>query len=69
MGLPAPPDLLDIAVMGKTVGDGHPMSGLVTRSEVAAHFGRVPRYFDTFGGRSTSVAAAAVKSGRSCAAH
>jgi 4-aminobutyrate aminotransferase-like enzyme len=49
----------DIAVMGKPMGNGMPIAGLVARPEVLAEFGNRIRYFNTFGGNSVCVAAAA----------
>ncbi|WP_059410427.1 aspartate aminotransferase family protein [Cupriavidus basilensis] len=48
----------DIVTMGKPMGNGHPVSGLVARPEVIAAFGREARYFNTFGGNPVSCAAA-----------
>ena len=49
----------DIVTMGKPMGNGHPVAGLVVRPEVMAAFGRQCRYFNTFGGNPVSMAAAA----------
>jgi 4-aminobutyrate aminotransferase-like enzyme len=49
----------DIAVMGKPMGNGMPIAGIAARSEVLDRFGRETRYFNTFGGNSVSIAAAA----------
>lgn len=48
----------DVAVMGKPMGNGHPVAGLVTTSEVMARFRGSFRYFNTFGGNPVSCAAA-----------
>ena len=48
----------DIAVMGKPMGNGHPVAGLVTTSEIMARFRGSFRYFNTFGGNPVSCAAA-----------
>jgi 4-aminobutyrate aminotransferase-like enzyme len=48
----------DIVTMGKPMGNGHPISGLVARPEVIEAFGREARYFNTFGGNPVSCAAA-----------
>jgi 4-aminobutyrate aminotransferase-like enzyme len=49
--------LPDIVTMGKPMGNGVPISGVVFRSEVAEEFGRSVRYFNTFAGSSVPVAA------------
>lgn len=49
----------DLAVMGKPMGNGMPIAGMAARSEILADFGRETRYFNTFGGNSVSIAAAA----------
>jgi 4-aminobutyrate aminotransferase-like enzyme len=51
--------LPDIVTMGKPMGNGMPISGVVFRPEVADEFGRNVRYFNTFGGSSIPVAAGA----------
>ena len=48
----------DLVTMGKPMGNGHPVSALVARTEVMAEFGRTRRYFNTFGGNTVSCAAA-----------
>ncbi len=48
----------DIVTMGKPMGNGHPVAGLVARAEVLAAFGRQCRYFNTFGGNPVAMAAA-----------
>jgi 4-aminobutyrate aminotransferase-like enzyme len=48
----------DIVTMGKPMGNGLPIAGLVTRHEVLEDFGRKVRYFNTFGGNPVCVAAA-----------
>ncbi len=47
----------DIVTMGKPMGNGHPLAGVVSRSDVAEEFGRTGRYFNTFGGNPVSCAA------------
>jgi 4-aminobutyrate aminotransferase-like enzyme len=47
----------DIVTMGKPMGNGHPLSAMVTRSEIAAEFAAQGRYFNTFGGNPVSCAA------------
>ncbi|CAN7779928.1 aminotransferase class III-fold pyridoxal phosphate-dependent enzyme [Variovorax sp. LjRoot175] len=49
----------DIVTMGKPMGNGHPVAGLVARPEVLKPFGNDGRYFNTFGGNPVSIAAAA----------
>lgn len=48
----------DIVVMGKPMGNGLPIAGIVLRSDVLERFGKTVRYFNTFGGNTVSVAAA-----------
>lgn len=48
----------DLVTLGKPMGNGHPVAGVVMRPEVVAGFGRDMRYFNTFGGNPVSVAAA-----------
>jgi 4-aminobutyrate aminotransferase-like enzyme len=50
--------LPDIVTMGKPMGNGLPIAGLVARQDVLADFGRRARYFNTFGGNPVCVAAA-----------
>ena len=50
--------LPDIVTMGKPMGNGLPISGVVFRPEVCEEFGRSVRYFNTFAGSSIPVAAA-----------
>jgi 4-aminobutyrate aminotransferase-like enzyme len=49
----------DIVTMGKPMGNGLPIAGIVARQSVLAEFGRTARYFNTFGGNPVCVAAAA----------
>jgi len=49
----------DLAVMGKPMGNGMPIAGVAARPEVLEEFGHKIRYFNTFGGNSVCVAAAA----------
>ncbi|MBL8772107.1 MAG: aspartate aminotransferase family protein [Phenylobacterium sp.] len=46
----------DLVTMGKPMGNGHPVAGLVARPEVLAPFGQSCRYFNTFGGNPVSCA-------------
>jgi 4-aminobutyrate aminotransferase-like enzyme len=48
----------DIVTMGKPMGNGLPIAGLVARRPVLADFGQRARYFNTFGGNPVCVAAA-----------
>lgn len=47
----------DIVTLGKPMGNGHPIAGLVVRPDVVERFGRNARYFNTFGGNPVSCAA------------
>ncbi|MFJ3522327.1 aspartate aminotransferase family protein [Pseudomonas sp. NPDC090203] len=47
----------DIVTLGKPMGNGQPIAGLVGRAEVVDHFGKNMRYFNTFGGNPVSCAA------------
>jgi 4-aminobutyrate aminotransferase-like enzyme len=49
----------DIVTMGKPMGNGLPIAGLVGRQPVLAEFGGKARYFNTFGGNPVCIAAAA----------
>jgi 4-aminobutyrate aminotransferase-like enzyme len=49
----------DLAVMGKPMGNGMPIAGVAARPEILEDFGNKIRYFNTFGGNSVCVAAAA----------
>jgi len=46
----------DIVVMGKPIGNGHPMAAVVTRREIAEAFANGMEYFSTFGGNPVSCA-------------
>src|SRR6201996_3613880 len=48
----------DIVTMGKPMGNGLPIAGLVGRQDVLDDFGRTARYFTPFGGNPVCVAAA-----------
>ena len=48
----------DLVVLGKPMGNGIPISGVVGRGALMEDFGRDVRYFNTFGGNPVSVAAA-----------
>jgi 4-aminobutyrate aminotransferase-like enzyme len=47
----------DIVTMGKPIGNGHPMSAVVTTREIADSFNNGMEYFNTFGGNPVSCAA------------
>jgi 4-aminobutyrate aminotransferase-like enzyme len=49
----------DLVVMGKPMGNGMPIAGVAVRPEILQEFGSKIRYFNTFGGNSVCVAAAA----------
>jgi 4-aminobutyrate aminotransferase-like enzyme/Ser/Thr protein kinase RdoA (MazF antagonist) len=46
----------DIVVMGKPIGNGHPMGAVVTTAEIAASFANGMEFFATFGGNPVSCA-------------
>ncbi len=46
----------DIVVMGKPIGNGHPMAAVVTSHEIADAFANGMEYFSTFGGNPVSCA-------------
>jgi len=46
----------DIVVMGKPMGNGHPMSAVVTRKDIAEKFANGMEFFATFGGNPVSCA-------------
>lgn len=47
----------DLVTLGKPMGNGQPIAGMVGRAEVIDEFGRNMRYFNTFGGNPVSCAA------------
>ncbi|WP_268746498.1 aspartate aminotransferase family protein [Nitrincola sp. A-D6] len=49
----------DMVTLGKPMGNGHPVAGLVARSGLLDLFGERQRYFNTFGGNPVSCCAAA----------
>jgi 4-aminobutyrate aminotransferase-like enzyme len=49
----------DIATLGKPMGNGQPIAGLLARHDVVEKFGSSARYFNTFAGNTVSCAAAA----------
>ena len=48
----------DVVTLGKPMANGHPVSGVVARAELATEFARKVMYFNTFGGNPVSCAAA-----------
>jgi 4-aminobutyrate aminotransferase-like enzyme len=48
----------DIVSMGKPMGNGMPIAGIVARPEILQEFGATARYFNTFGGNPVCCAAA-----------
>jgi 4-aminobutyrate aminotransferase-like enzyme len=47
----------DIVTLGKPMGNGHPISGVVARADLIEQFGEWGMYFNTFGGNPVSCAA------------
>ncbi len=48
----------DMVSMGKPMGNGYPVAGLVLQPRVVAAFGAKARYFNTFGGNAVAAATA-----------
>jgi len=48
----------DIVTMGKPMGNGQPVAGLLATADVLGRFGENSRYFNTFAGNTVSCAAA-----------
>lgn len=46
----------DIVVLGKPIGNGHPIAAVVTTAEIAARFNNGMEFFSTFGGNTVSCA-------------
>jgi 4-aminobutyrate aminotransferase-like enzyme len=46
----------DVVVLGKPIGNGHPIGAVVTTREIAASFDNGMEYFSTFGGNTVSCA-------------
>ncbi|MEY8119845.1 aminotransferase class III-fold pyridoxal phosphate-dependent enzyme [Falsihalocynthiibacter sp. BN13B15] len=44
----------DIVVLGKPIGNGHPLGVVVTTRQIAEAFAKGPEYFSTFGGSTLS---------------
>ncbi|NKQ69789.1 aspartate aminotransferase family protein [Rhizobium sp. UPM1132] len=51
--------LPDMVTLGKPMGNGFPMAGLVVKPEIVSEFGAQARYFNTFGGNPVAAAAGA----------
>lgn len=49
----------DIVTIGKPMGNGIPIAAAIFRPEITEEFDRTVRYFNTFGGNTVSIAAAA----------
>ncbi len=47
----------DMVTIGKPMGNGYPMAGIVMRPQVIAEFGPRARYFNTFAGNPVAAAA------------
>ncbi|WP_322514189.1 aminotransferase class III-fold pyridoxal phosphate-dependent enzyme [Rhodopseudomonas palustris] len=47
----------DLVTVGKPMGNGYPMAGVIVRPELVADFGEKARYFNTFGGNPIAAAA------------
>jgi len=46
-----------MVTVGKPMGNGYPMAGVIMRPQVVAEFGEKARYFNTFGGNPVAAAA------------
>jgi 4-aminobutyrate aminotransferase-like enzyme len=46
----------DIVTMGKPMGNGHPLAGVVARADLVEQFTSQNMYFNTFGGNAVSAA-------------
>ena len=46
----------DIVILGKPMGNGHPIGAVVTRKEIATSFETGPEFFSSFGGNPVSCA-------------
>jgi 4-aminobutyrate aminotransferase-like enzyme len=55
---PEQPVIPDLVCVGKPMGNGYPVAATMMRPEVMEKFGREMRYFNTFGGNATAIAAA-----------
>ena len=50
--------LPDVVTVGKPMGNGQPIAGLLASADALAEFGKYSRYFNTFAGNTVSCAAA-----------
>lgn len=50
--------LPDMVSLGKPMGNGYPVAGLVIQPKIVAEFGAKARYFNTFGGNAVAAATA-----------
>lgn len=57
-GFPAHQVVPDLAVLGKPMGNGMPISAVIGRAELFDRFGEDVRYFNTFAGNGACIAAA-----------
>lgn len=48
----------DIVTLGKPMGNGYPVAGVVVKPSIIAEFGSSARYFNTFGGNTVATTAA-----------
>lgn len=46
----------DIVTLGKPMGNGHPLAGVISTPDMIESFGRAATYFNTFGGNPVSAA-------------
>lgn len=46
----------DIVTLGKPMGNGYPMAGMIVRPDIVAEFGANARYFNTFAGNTVAAA-------------
>ncbi len=46
----------DIIILGKPMGNGHPLGAVITRNEIAESFEKGPEFFSSFGGNPVSCA-------------
>lgn len=49
----------DMVTLGKPMGNGYPLAGVVSKAEISNRFGEKFRYFNTFGGSSVAAAVGA----------
>jgi len=46
----------DIVTLGKSIGNGHPLSIVITTKKIAENFNNGMEYFNSFGGNPVSAA-------------